>query len=115
MDSSETWAVVELMGHVKYGGRLSEEEKFGTKMGRLDVPQSDGSFVTKFFGGSSVYSVTITTEAVARQVANTASSPAPVQPWDFPRALPERARVESRPDDAFDGDHRHGYGDGDDD
>lgn len=85
----DVWAVVELMGHVKLAGRLSEEEKFGAKMGRLDVPQADGTFVTKFFGGASVYAVTVTTEAVARQVARTASSPAPVHPWDFPKALPE--------------------------
>lgn len=29
----ETWAIVELMGHVKLAGRLTEEERFGTKMG----------------------------------------------------------------------------------
>lgn len=32
------WAIVELMGHVRLAGRLTEEEKFGTKMGRLDIP-----------------------------------------------------------------------------
>lgn len=37
-DEKEVWAVVELMGHVKLAGRLTEEEKFGTKMGRLDIP-----------------------------------------------------------------------------
>ena len=35
---SETWAIVELMGHVKLAGKLSEEERFGVKMGRLDIP-----------------------------------------------------------------------------
>lgn len=32
------WAVVELMGHVKLAGRLTEEEKFGAKLGRPDIP-----------------------------------------------------------------------------
>lgn len=36
--SVEVWAIVELMGHVRLAGRLSEEEKFGAKMGRLDIP-----------------------------------------------------------------------------
>ncbi len=35
---SEQWAIVELMGHVKIAGRISEEEKFGGKLGRIDVP-----------------------------------------------------------------------------
>src|SRR5687768_8629685 len=34
----DAWAIVELMGHVRLAGRLTEEEKFGTKMGRLDIP-----------------------------------------------------------------------------
>lgn len=34
----ETWAVVELMGHVRLAGRLSEVERFGGKLARLDVP-----------------------------------------------------------------------------
>lgn len=81
------WAVVELMGHVRLAGRLSEEEKFGGKLGRLDIPQEDGSFVTQFFGAGSVYRITVVAEAVARHVAKGAS-PAPVSPWDFPKALP---------------------------
>lgn len=36
--NSDVWAVVELMGHVRIAGRLSEEERFGGKMGRIDVP-----------------------------------------------------------------------------
>lgn len=85
-DSEATWAVVELMGHVKLAGRLSEEEKFGAKMGRLDIPQKDGSFVTQFFGGGSVYRITFVSEQVARDVS-ARTSPEPVSRWDYP-ALP---------------------------
>ena len=80
------WACVELMGHVKLAGRLTEEEKFGAKLGRLDIPQEDGSFVTQFFGGSSVYRITLVTEDVARVIARK-SRPEPVHPWDFPKQL----------------------------
>ncbi len=41
-DAPEVWAIVELMGHVKLAGKLTEEEKFGTKMGRLDIPAGEG-------------------------------------------------------------------------
>lgn len=111
---AEVWAVVELMGHVKLAGRLTEEEKFGAKMGRLDIPASErceacagmghtafmaaepcsvckgakavSGFVTQLFGGGSVYRITFVTEAVARQVCKQ-TSPAPVSAWDFPKAL----------------------------
>lgn len=82
----ETWAVVELMGRVKYAGRLAEVERFGGKLARLDIPQADGSFVTKFFEAAAVYTITFVTEAVARAVRHQ-TDPAPVQPWDFPKAL----------------------------
>ena len=33
------WAIVELMGHLRLAGLLSEEEHFGAKMGRIDIPR----------------------------------------------------------------------------
>ncbi len=117
MAEKETYAIVELMGHVRLAGRLTEEEKFGSKMGRLDIPTStpctcasdpeaanptydrcsicggkgiiDG-FITQHFGGGSVYRITYVSEAVARQVAKQ-TSPAPVSPWDFPKQIPAPA------------------------
>jgi hypothetical protein len=35
-----SWAIVELMGHVRIAGRVSEEERFGAKLGRIDIPKS---------------------------------------------------------------------------
>lgn len=113
VDKQDVWAVVELMGHVKLAGRLSEEEKFGAKMGRLDIPKQPApdcfvcrgsgqvsvnesgpslvcslcsGFVTQFFGGGSVYRITIVSEEVARHVAK-GHTPQPVSPWDFPKQL----------------------------
>jgi hypothetical protein len=82
----ECWAVVELMGHVKLAGKLTEEERFGAKMGRLEIPTKDG-FVTQFFGGGSVYRITPVAEDVARAVA-ARSDVAPVNTWEYPKALP---------------------------
>lgn len=56
----ETWAVVELMGHVRLAGRLTEENLFGSALGRIDIPVGDGTdeFITQYFGGGSVYRIT---------------------------------------------------------
>lgn len=85
-----SWAVVELMGHVKLAGYVTEEERFGVKMGRIDVPGADGqTIVTQYFSGASVYRITPVTEEVARAVA-AGNQPQPVTRWDL-RALPEYA------------------------
>lgn len=79
------WAVVSLMGHKQYAGRLTEEEKFGSKLGRLDIPEGDG-FRSIYFGGGSVYSIDIVTEEVAR-IAAKRSMPKPVEAWELPKQL----------------------------
>ncbi len=73
----EQWAIVELMGHVRLAGRVTEESHFGATLGRIDVPVADDEFLTQFFGGSSVYRITPVTEEAARQVARMAR-PAPI-------------------------------------
>lgn len=83
---AETWAIVELMGHVRIAGRVTEEEKFGGKLGRIDVPTADGGFVTQYFTATSVYRITVVAEDVAREVAKN-SQPQPVHSWEFPKQL----------------------------
>lgn len=63
---AEEWAIVSLMGHVQFAGRITEEERFGGKMGRCDIPQPDGSFVSRYFTAASIYSVIPCTEECAR-------------------------------------------------
>lgn len=91
--TADEWAIVELLGHRRLAGRLSEVERFGCKMGRLDIPVGDG-FVTHFFGGQSVYCISPVTERVARDAAEKTHHE-PVSPWDYPKQL--AAPVESRP------------------
>jgi hypothetical protein len=67
----DTWAIVELFGHKKLAGKLTEQT-FGTAtMFRLDVPETDqgGVFTkpyTKLIGVSSIYCITPVTEPVGR-------------------------------------------------
>lgn len=115
-DAFEVWAVLELMGHVKLAGKVTEEERFGSKMGRIDIPgivpcglldseshkiapdacpQCAGTgtverFSTQYFSGSSIYRLTPVTEEVARAVAAN-HKPQPISPWELPRALTHQA------------------------
>ena len=60
-----TWAQLELIGGLKLAGKLSEEERFGSKFCRLDVPNGS-EFTTNWFSGASVYRITVVPEAIAR-------------------------------------------------
>ena len=74
------WAILELMGHVRLAGRVTEESHFGVALGRIDIPSADG-YTTQYFGGSSIYRLTPTTEAIARSVASTCCSVGCLMPW----------------------------------
>lgn len=82
----DQWAIVELMGHVKIAGHVTEAEYFGAKMGRIDIPNAEGGFTTQYFSGGSVYRLTPTTEEIARAAA-IRNQPAPVYQWELPKAL----------------------------
>ncbi len=90
----EQWAIVELMGHVRVAGRVTEEEHFGAKLGRIDIPKHDGGFTTQYFGGSSVYRLTPTTEDMARAVA-LHSQPEPVHRFELTPPRQDAAYYES--------------------
>lgn len=71
------------MGHVKMAGLVTEAELFGSKLARIDIPSPDGDkFVTQYFGGSSVYRITPTTEEIARRVAAN-NAPSPINRWEL--------------------------------
>lgn len=108
---TEFWAKVEMMGHVTIAGRVSEVEMFGGKLGRVEVPQPDGTFATQFFGAGSVYRITAVSEEVARAIASRVAPP--ISAWDLPRrpALPrpdeddETGPRITAPDDFSDGNY----------
>lgn len=83
-ESKEMWAVLELMGHVRIAGRVTEEERFGGKLGRIDIPNKEGGFTTQYFNASSIYRLTPTNEEVARHVALNCQ-PQPVHSWELPK------------------------------
>jgi hypothetical protein len=67
------WAIVEIFGHRRHVGRAREEERFGSKMLRIDEPtiQADGSIIwaSHYYGGSSIFSFTPTDEATVMRYA----------------------------------------------
>jgi hypothetical protein len=83
-EAFEQWSIVELMGHRRLAGRVSEANLFGTTLIRIDVPKSRTSqeYVTQFYAPSALYCLTPTTEEIARGIAAD-SQPRPVQRWEL--------------------------------
>lgn len=91
----EGWAILELMGHRRLGGYVSETTLAGAGFVRIDVPadpKGQGG-ATQLYGAAAIYCVTPTTEAIARAAASL-SRPEPVQRWELPQPAPKEEDVE---------------------
>jgi hypothetical protein len=90
----EGWAILELMGHRRLAGYVSEQEIAGSPFVRIDVPgslhtdpsgeQEEHDRATQFYSPTAVYCITPCVEQLARDIAETAR-PRPVSEWDLPR------------------------------
>jgi hypothetical protein len=82
------WAIVELFGHNRIAGEISEQEIAGSSFLRVDVPAvRDQPAFTKFYHPSAVYAITPTSEqtalaAVAHFLAR------PIERWLLPDPKP---------------------------
>ena len=70
-EAFETWAILELMGHRRLAGLITEREIAGQNFLQITVPENEQTKqqVTQFYSASAVYCITPTTEETARAVA----------------------------------------------
>lgn len=77
--SPEFWGVVEVMGHRRLAGWVSEEVRFGVTMLRVDVPMENGPAVTQYYHPNSLFSVTPTTTEVVKRLNTRVTAETPYQ------------------------------------
>lgn len=74
----DQWGIVEVMGHKRYAGHITEQIIAGAALVRVDVPEVEianyghhrtVSAYTKLVGVGSIYCITPTTEEIARAAA----------------------------------------------
>ena len=65
----EEWAVVELFGHNRIAGKVSEATIGGCAFVRVDVPETAKPAYTKYFGNGAIYAMTPCEEIVAKLAA----------------------------------------------
>lgn len=91
-DTFSQWCILEIMGHNRFAGLVSEISIGGASFIRIDIPDTKRQAgFTKIFGASSVYCITPVAEDVARALAAKLEH-APVVAWDLPQDWREKIR-----------------------
>lgn len=105
-DKIDTWALLELFGHQKIVGKVTEHELGGTAMLRVDVPGVEGQEpFTKFYGPSAIFSLTPISEAVGLALAKRLrADPISVYAPELRALSPGRDSVEDADVDPLDDD-----------
>lgn len=69
----EQWAIVDVMGHQRYVGRVTEQVIAGQGFVRVDIPKtSEVEAWTKLIGTASIYAITPVDKDIALQMAERA-------------------------------------------
>lgn len=80
----DQWCILELMGHRRLAGKVTDAVIGGGAFLRIDIPSKNGDFTTQYYSPGAVYCITPTTEELARAVAEH-NEPAPVYRWELPQ------------------------------
>ena len=96
------WAILELFGHQRIAGKVTEAAIGGCALLRVDVPAVDDQpGFTRYYGQGAIYSLTVVEEAVARSAA-ARIRPTPVEIYLLPRTAQQY--LLTAPDEAQDTD-----------
>lgn len=98
----EQWAIVELFGHQRIAGLVSELEIAGSTLIRVDVPRVNGrDAFTKAYGHKAIYALTFVDRDVALAAAEKLGL-VPIDEWTVAsvtvEAVRERLKRASLPD-----------------
>jgi hypothetical protein len=89
----DQWAIIELFGHQRIAGRVTEETIGGCSFVRVDVPAFDAApresatqAFTKLFGQGAIYAMTFVDESAAKMVGRGLRLQ-PIDTWSLRQAL----------------------------
>lgn len=83
----DEYAIVELFGHQRIAGRVTEAVIGGCSFVRVDTPEGlKAPSFTKLFGQGAIYAITIVDEQTARMAA-AACNPEPMSEWSVKQYL----------------------------
>lgn len=91
----DSWAIVDIMGHQRLAGRVTEETIGGVSLLRCDIPEVNGIPAwTTYLTAGSLYQMTPVTEELARSMAAKIGK-MPITFYDLPQQW--REKIQSSP------------------
>lgn len=83
----QQYAIIELFGHSRIAGRVTEQTIGGCAFVRVDVPAMNGrQALTKLYGQGAIYAMTFVDEAAALMAAK-AIQIQPISTWELEKGL----------------------------
>jgi hypothetical protein len=87
------WCVLELFGHTRIAGLVTEASIGGGSFVRVDVPNREGELIqTRFYNPTAIYSLSPVGKEIAIAAQNINS--VPVRAWEMPKQLSPAISVE---------------------
>ena len=91
--NQEQWGVIDLFGHTRLAGRISEFPFGGDSFVRLEIPEVKAIPAhTRLFGKGAIYSISFTSREIAEAVARRLQA-VPITEFDFDQSTRERLRA----------------------
>lgn len=88
----DSWAIVDIMGHQRLAGRVTEETIGGVSLLRCDIPEVNGIPAwTTYLTAGSLYQMTPVTEEIARTIAEKLCKQ-PISLYDLPEEWRDKIR-----------------------
>jgi len=89
----DAWAIIDLFGHQRLAGRVTEQVIGGCSFVRVDVPECPGSQgFTRLLGNGAIYSITLVDEKTARAFV-AYCRPQPMDTWEASQMLKQLPTV----------------------
>jgi len=100
-DKFDQWCILDLFGHQRTAGHVTEATIGGCAFVRIDVPEGEG-YRTEYYGNGAIYSMRPVNEEIAREVVKSGTSQ-PVHQYEvaslLKRLAPAADGVGGEPDD----------------
>lgn len=89
----EQWCIVDLFGHTRLAGMVTEQTIGGQSFVRVDIPQTTKQAAfTRLFGSGAIYAINPVSESVAKAMAESLQV-VPISAWDLPEEIRNKIRA----------------------